>query len=63
MILELNQNERFVFDSLSDAELSDYAIIAEMFALFGLEIRVINDSITPPKAAEEPVYEEGCDVA
>ena len=57
MILELNQNERFVFDSLSDAELSDYAIIAEMFALFGLEIRVV-----PQKVMEVPVYEEGCEV-
>ncbi|MHB8102368.1 MAG: hypothetical protein ACYDEF_09390 [Methanosarcina sp.] len=56
MILKLNTNELVVFDSLSEAGLSDYAIIAEMFALFGLEIRVV-----PPKVAEVPVYEEGCD--
>jgi hypothetical protein len=58
MILELNKNEMFVFDSLSEAELSDYAIIAEMFALFGLEIRVVD---VPPKTADVPVFEEGCD--
>jgi len=61
MILELNKNELLVFDSLSEAELSDYAIIAEMFELFGLEIRVVDDPIIPQKAAEEPVYEEGCE--
>jgi hypothetical protein len=61
MILELNQNELLVFDSLSDAELSDYAIIAEMFALFGLEIKVIDDPIIPPKTADVPVFEEGCE--
>jgi len=60
MILELDQNELLVFDSLSEAELSDYAIIAEMFALFGLEIRVVVD-ITP-KTAEVPVFEDGCEV-
>ena len=58
MILELNKNELFVFDSLSEAELSDYAIIAELFELFGLEIRVVDN---PPKVMEVPVYEEGCD--
>jgi len=62
MILELNQNELLVFDSLSEAELSDYAIIAEMFALFGMEIRVVDDSIIPQKATEEPLFKEGCDV-
>jgi len=56
MILELNQNELLVFDSLSEAELSDYAIIAEMFELFGLEIRVVD---IPQKVMEVPVYEEG----
>ena len=60
MILELNKNELLVFDSLSEAELSDYAIIAEMFELFGLEIRVVD---IPQKTADVPVFEEGCDVA
>ena len=59
MILELNQNELLVFDSLSEAELSDYAIIAEMFALFGMVIRVVD---IPKKAtADVPIFEEGCD--
>ena len=57
MILELNQNELLVFDSLSEAELSDYAIIAEMFALFGMEIRVVDI----PKKANVPIFEEGCE--
>lgn len=58
MILELDKNEILVFDSFSEAGLSDYAIIAEMFTLFGMEIRVVD---IRPKTADVPVFEEGCD--
>ena len=61
MILELSNKESRVLDSLLESALSDSAIIVEMFEIYGVEIRVVDNPLIPPKAAEMPVLEEGCD--
>jgi len=59
MILELTNKESRVLESLLASELSDSAIIVEMFEIYGVEIRVIDNPVIPPKAAEVPVFEDG----
>jgi|GEM_PF-5619607 len=59
MILELTNKESRVLESLLASELSDSAIIVEMFEIYGVEIRVIDNPVIPQKAAEVPVFEDG----
>jgi len=62
MILELTNRESIVLNSLLESELSDSAIIVEMFEIYGVEIRVLDNPIIPKTESEVPVFEEGCDV-
>jgi len=59
MILELSNKESRMLDSLLASELSDSAIIVEMFEIYGVELRVVDNPIIPQKAAEVPVFEDG----
>ena len=59
MILELTNKESRVLESLLASELSDSAIIVEMFEIYGVELRVVDNPIIPQKAAEVPVFEDG----
>lgn len=42
MILELTTDEHLVVCSLVDAGLSDYAVICQMFSLFGMQTRIVD---------------------
>ena len=59
MILELTNKESRVLNLLLESELSDSAIIVEMFEIYGVELRVVDNPIIPQKAAEVPVFEDG----
>ena len=59
MILELTNKESRVLESLLASELSDSAIIVEMFEIYGVEIRVLDNPLIPKTEAEVPVFEEG----
>ena len=61
MILELTNRESIVLNSLLESELSDSAIIVEMFEIYGVEIRVLDNPIIPKTEVEVPVFKEGCD--
>ena len=61
MILELSNKESRMLDSLLASELSDSAIIVEMFEIYGVELRVVDNPLVPQKAAEVPVFEEESD--
>jgi len=62
MILELTNKESRVLNLLLESELSDSAIIVEMFEIYGVEIRVLDNSIIPKTEVEVPVFEEGSEV-
>jgi len=44
MILELSEDERLVFNSLIDSGLSDFAVLAQMFDIYGITTRVFKNS-------------------
>jgi hypothetical protein len=41
MILELDQDEMMVFNSLIDSGLSDFAVLAQLFDIYGITTRVL----------------------
>ena len=61
MILELSNRESFVLNSLLESELSDSAIIVEMFEIYGVEIRVVDNPIIPITDVEVSVFKEESD--
>jgi hypothetical protein len=46
MILELSKDEMIVFNSLIASGLSDFAVIAQMFDIYGITTRVFKNSYT-----------------
>jgi hypothetical protein len=45
MILELSQDEMIVFNSLIGSGLSDFAVLAQMFDIYGITTRIFKSSI------------------
>jgi hypothetical protein len=41
MILELTENEHLVLNSLIDAGLSDFAVLAQMFHIYGITTSIL----------------------